>query len=161
MRDYIKTLRQLIGHRPIMLCATGVMVIDDKNRVLLQLRRDNNTWCQPGGIVEPSESVEEAAKREVFEETGFRVEELKLFKIYSGKEQHCIYPNGDEAYFVNIIYITKSYYREAQIDEIETKNIEFFHINNLPVEISPNSINPLDDLKKYLDSESLDEVLDL
>jgi 8-oxo-dGTP diphosphatase len=49
-------------------------------------------WNGPGGKIEPSESPEEAVKREVFEETGLEVSELKnvgLLEFYfgSGKKE--------------------------------------------------------------------------
>ncbi|MDQ0342650.1 8-oxo-dGTP pyrophosphatase MutT (NUDIX family) [Lederbergia wuyishanensis] len=38
--------------------------------------------------------MEEAAKREVLEETNLTIHEMNFFKIYSGEQQHHIYPNG-------------------------------------------------------------------
>lgn len=57
-------------------CA-GAVVRDDSGRVLL-VRRANEPsrglWSIPGGRVEAGESAEEAARREVREETGLDVE---------------------------------------------------------------------------------------
>lgn len=147
MDGYIKTLRKLVGHIPLVLCAAGVMIIDEKNGVLLQHRNDNNTWGIPGGIIEPGENIEEAAKREVYEETGLNVDEIKLFNIYSGEEQHYTYPNGDEVYFINIVFITKIYQGDIVADGIESKEVSFFDIDNLPQEINPTNITNLQELK--------------
>lgn len=57
--------------------AASVLVHDDAGRVLLVERgRGANIgrWSLPGGRVEPGESVEAAAAREVAEETGLQVE---------------------------------------------------------------------------------------
>jgi ADP-ribose pyrophosphatase YjhB (NUDIX family) len=45
--------------------AASAVVIDDKNRILLQKRRDNNLWSLPGGGMEIGESIEETIIREV------------------------------------------------------------------------------------------------
>lgn len=48
--------------------ASGLVV--DDGRVLLVRHRTLGGWVQPGGHVEPRETPDEAAVREVFEETG-------------------------------------------------------------------------------------------
>jgi 8-oxo-dGTP diphosphatase len=58
-------------------CAAGV-VVDDDGRVFIQRRSPTrklfpDTWDIVGGHLEPGESVDEALRREVEEETGWRV----------------------------------------------------------------------------------------
>ena len=52
-------------------------------RVLLTRREDFDVWCLPGGHVEPGESAEAAAVREVREETGLVVELTRHVGTYS------------------------------------------------------------------------------
>lgn len=40
------------------------------------------SWLLPGGGIEPGETAEEAARREVWEEIGCRVDRLRLFAVY-------------------------------------------------------------------------------
>jgi len=138
--------RKMVGHLP----AAGAIIVDEKNRVLLQLRTDNNKWSIPGGAIVLGETTEEAAKREVFEETNLIVEELSLFNVYSGEEQHWIYPDGNEVYFISIVYITNKFSGTMKVDGIEGKELKFFAIDNLPQEITPCNKPILNDVKNRL-----------
>ncbi|WP_346887436.1 NUDIX hydrolase [Clostridium sp. UBA1056] len=138
--------RKLVGHLP----SAGVIIVDEKNRVLLQLRTDNNKWCIPGGAIILGETTKEAAKREVFEETNLVVEELSLFNVYSGEEQHWIYPDGNEVYFISIVYITNKFNGTMKVDGIEGTELKFFAIDNLPQDITPSNKPILNDVKNRL-----------
>lgn len=59
---------------PILPAAIAIIFNEDKTKVLLVKRKDIPVWVLPGGGIEPSESPEEAVKREVKEETGLDVE---------------------------------------------------------------------------------------
>ena len=69
-------------------------VVLENGKVLLTLRATDphkGMWCLPGGFIEWGESPEEGAKRELFEETGIRAEQLKLAGVYdsiSGPKRH-------------------------------------------------------------------------
>jgi len=151
MNEYLKNLRKLAGHIPILVCGASVIVENECGEILLQLRKDNGCWGYPGGIVDINEVVEEAAKRELFEEAGVVANSLDLFGVFSGREHYYIYPNGDEVSIVDIIYICKDYSGEARADFVESTDVRFFSINNLPNNISPPCI-PV--LKKYRESRS-------
>lgn len=53
--------------------AAGGAVFDDRGRLLL-VRNPEGVWLLPGGVLEPSESLATAARREVREETGIEIE---------------------------------------------------------------------------------------
>lgn len=144
-----------MGKRPIILTTAGAIVLDKENRVLMQHRGDNDLWGLPGGAVELGETVEETAIREVLEETGLNISNLNFFNIYSGEGQHYIYPNGDEVYFICITYYTRDYKGEIQIDGVESKEIRFFNINDLPSNIAPTIIYILDELRYKLNNNLL------
>ena len=63
-------------------------LIFDKQRILLTHRRDIDWWNLPGGGMELGETVEEAVKREVLEETGLEVEIEQLVGVYSKPQKH-------------------------------------------------------------------------
>lgn len=137
MTDYIRSLRKLVGHAPILQCGASVIVENDKGELLLQLRKDNGCWGYAGGSVELDEDVGEAAKRELFEETGLEACELTLFGVFSGKDMHYTYPNGDEVSNVDIVYVCKKYRGELRADGCEVSELKFFSAHEIPENLSP------------------------
>lgn len=137
MSNYIMDLRSIVGHRPLLQVGASVIVEDNKGRILLQKRSDNHCWGYAGGSVELDEEVEVAAKRELYEETGLIANSLDMFGIFSGKDTHYIYPNGDEVSNVDIVFICKNYSGKLKRQEDEVEQLKFFDIEEVPKEISP------------------------
>jgi 8-oxo-dGTP pyrophosphatase MutT (NUDIX family) len=143
-------LRKIVGHRPLLQVGASVIVEDKEGRILLQLRSDNHCWGYAGGSVELDEDVEEAAKRELFEETGLVAKELTLFGVFSGKDTHYVYPNGDEVSNVDIVYICKDYSGDLLCQEGEVDELKFFPIDQIPDNIS----KPIEkQLRQYIASK--------
>lgn len=68
------------------LLTVDCVVIDAGNRVLLIQRRNppfEGHWALPGGFVDLGESVEDACRREVLEETGVVLRKIELVGVYS------------------------------------------------------------------------------
>jgi 8-oxo-dGTP diphosphatase len=85
------------------LLTTDCVISDHEARVLL-IRRKNEpfegAYALPGGFVDIGETVEAACRREVFEETGIAVGELRLVGVYSDPFRD---PRG---HTVSIAYMT-------------------------------------------------------
>lgn len=147
--EYIKKLRQYIGHDPILICACGCLIYNEKGQLLLQKRSDDNLWGNPGGSMELGEEIYETLKREIKEETNLELDEknLKLFIIYSGEGQHHIYPNKDEVYIVNIIFEAREYKGELKKD-LESVDFKFFDIDDLPENVTKPFKDVMRDLKE-------------
>lgn len=137
MSDYIMDLRKIVGHRPLLQVGASVIVENDCGDVLLQKRADNHLWGYAGGSVELDEIVEEAAKRELFEETGLIAQDLELFGVFSGKDLHYVYPNGDEVSNVDIVYLCKNYGGTLKRQESEVEQLAFFSPDALPENLTP------------------------
>ena len=152
MSSYILDLRKVVGHRPLLQVGASVIVEDEFGRILLQLRNDNHCWGYAGGSVELDEDVEEAAKRELLEETGIIANQLILFGVFSGKDTHYVYPNGDEVSNIDIVYVCKDYCGELRCQPEEVAELRFFEANKIP----DNLFKPIEKpLKKYLESRHL------
>jgi mutator protein MutT len=143
MNEYIKSLRKFVGHAPIIVCGASVILVNSNGEILLQKRRDNGCWGVHGGAVELGEETEEAAKRELLEETGLTANSLELFGVFSGKDMHYVYPNGDEVYIIDIVYICRDYSGVLKAEQSEVSELRFFAVDNLPENISPPQRKPL------------------
>src|SRR5262249_9981196 len=68
---------------PIFRIGVFALIFDDEGRILLGHRRDIDWWNLPGGGMEAGETVDEALRREVREETGLEAEVEQLVGVYT------------------------------------------------------------------------------
>ena len=130
---YITDLRKHVGHAPLIGVGATTLVFNEKNELLLNLRTDTNTWGIPGGSMELYESIEETAMRELKEETGICAEVLELVTVLSGKDFYFEYPNGDKMCTVIVLFKVLNYKGTVKISDGESKKLQFFALNDLPV----------------------------
>lgn len=150
MAGYIMLLREKVGHAPLLQCAGSIIIENEKGEVLLGRRTDNHKWGYAGGSIELGETIEECAKRELYEETGLIADEIEFFMINSGEETHYTYPNGDEVYNVEIIYICRKYHGELCKQDEELEELRFFSMKEFPnMEEISDPIRPV--FRKYLE----------
>lgn len=118
------------------LCGASVIIYNG-DYLLLQRRRDNGCWGYHGGRIEVGEVVEEAAKRELFEETGLSAGSLTLFGVFSGPNLHHVYPDGNEFDIIDIVFISDDFSGEPKMQESEVTDLRWFHYTQIPDNISP------------------------
>ena len=136
MNNYIKTMREKVGHDMLIMVGAGVFVYKD-GKVLLQKRKDNGSWAQHGGAMEIGETLEDAARRELKEETGLTAGNLEFLGVFSGKELLYTYPNGDKVCMVVASYVCQDYSGDLLLETDETSELKWFDINKIPENISP------------------------
>ena len=71
--------------RPSVTADIAVLRLEEVPEILLVKRKDNpfqGMWALPGGFMEMEESLEDAARRELLEETGIKAGELIRFDSY-------------------------------------------------------------------------------
>jgi len=130
---YVEELRKVVGHRPLILVGAVVVLVDPTGRLLLEERKfPEGLWGLPGGLMELGESTIDTAKREVLEETGLLVEELKLINVYSGPNHFVVAKNGDEYYVVTTACYSDDYNGELVVDQEESLSFKFFSPEELP-----------------------------
>lgn len=130
----------------------GVMVLKE-DKVLLGKRHDDpekarselsgeGSWTMPGGKVDFKETVENAAKRELFEETGIKAakDDLKFFSVTDEIKE--------DVHFVTIGFIIRNFENNPEVKEPEEiTEWKWFELNNLPNPIYPPSAKILDKYK--------------
>ncbi|MBK3494242.1 NUDIX domain-containing protein [Viridibacillus sp. YIM B01967] len=129
--SYVSEIRKLVGHLPLIIPGSVVLIVNEMNEVLLQHRSDGG-WGLPGGLMGLGESLEETAKREVLEETGLVIDDLKLLGVFSGTDYYFKVANGDELYSVTAVFLTRNAKGEMLKDDVETLDLQYFNVDKLP-----------------------------
>lgn len=112
--------------------AVDCIVLLNGKVVLIERANPPKGWALPGGFVNYGETVEEAVRREVKEETGLSLSGLEQFRVYSA-------PNRDpRGHCVSVIFVARGRgklkagddartYRLVERDEVIRENLVFDH----------------------------------
>lgn len=131
MKDYLKWIRSKVDKEQIILNFAGGLIENNEGEILLQKRSQaGEHWGFPGGVMNLGESAEEAAIREIKEETGYDVIASELIGIYTKYFE--TFPNGDKAQTVVFFFRMKIIGGGIKIDELETFDLKFFNLNQTP-----------------------------
>ncbi|MCY7794543.1 NUDIX hydrolase [Bacillus spizizenii] len=105
-----------------------VIVLNENQQILLVKRKDVPLWDLPGGRVDPEETAEEAAVREVLEETGYSAALSAKIGVYQR-------PKFQDEQHVFAGYITGG---QAIANGMETAGLKWFSLQRLPLFMVPN-----------------------
>ena len=129
-------LDERASHIPFIQTGAAVIIKNSNDEILLQERTDREEWSLPGGCQELGEELLNTAIREIYEETGIKLNsnDIKLIDTLSGPKRKNTYPNGDIVYNNTSLYYAEVW--DTDISNIrensETKRLQFFKIDELP-----------------------------
>lgn len=132
---------------------SAAIVVDKNNRVLLGRRKKEpnfGRWVLPGGKVEPFESIEDAVRREVAEETGLHVVvtgQVGTFQIIDpDKQEHRVIvyswaePTGGDispdSDLSQLTWVTPEEARRLDLTEIVQQVLTYARWLDAPVELT-------------------------
>lgn len=126
------TIADTGGNRSIMgspLVGVAVIVVRG-GQVLLGKRKNSHgagTWALPGGHLKYNESIEDCAKREAFEETGLRIENIR----YGGFTNDIF--EKEQKHYVTLFVVSDDAHGEVELKEPDKcERWAWFFWNGLP-----------------------------
>ena len=138
--DYIHELRKVTGPRKLILNSAGAVIVRD-GRILFQRRTDNGKWGLIGGLLEMNETYEQAALREIREETGLEVRLEAFLGIFHN--HHMVWSNGDAAHVISAMFTASAGSGEPRTDG-ESFELRFFGKDEIPELFAEDHIAALD-----------------
>jgi len=150
--DYESTLKSLMNHPGYATPKIDVRaaVIKD-NKILLVQESSDKKWAMPGGWADVGDIPSEVAIRETYEESGYKVEPVKVIGVYDANR---LGGHLELFHAFKIIFLCDLIGGEAKISD-ETLDVGFFPFDNLPP-LSLNRTNQkhIDEIILHLKSEN-------
>ena len=149
LNEYSQTEKKTKKHARV---GVGVIVINKDNCVLLGKRNkaakrthsklnDNWDWSLPGGGLEYGEEIEDCAIREVKEETGLDIKNVKIFSVTNDVDKL--------AHWITIGTYSKEFSGKPSLTEPDKfTEWRWFPLDNLPSNIFFPSARSLENFKK-------------
>ena len=130
---YIRKIRQLVGHQPLIMTSASGALVNEQEAVLLQERAD----------------TEQTVVRKFKEDAGIAVEPQRLLKILD--HDTYTYPNGDVVQPVNAFYLVRrTTARQYPIKPSETVRTRYFGLHESPHFFNQQHAEMWAVLKEYL-----------
>ncbi len=130
MPDFVRRLREHVGHAPLWLLGATAVVVRGDGQVLLVRRSDDGRWTPVTGIVDPGEHPAVAAVREAGEEAGVECEVEALVAV--SVTEPVRYPNGDVSQYVDHTFRCRYVSGEARVVDGEASEVGWFDPDAMP-----------------------------
>lgn len=103
-------------------------ILTCRGRLLLERRRDSDTWGLPGGGCKKTETGREAIAREIYEELGLRIpkEQFRKLDVYDDPGRIAAYRDGSVWRMVIVVYGLDFEEEPVMRISAESKELRFF-----------------------------------
>lgn len=132
MNLYHRDIRQYIGKRSMIRVKAAVVAQNESGEILLLKRQGKDVWGLPIGNLKPGESMEDAAARELWEESGLTADAMRLIDLISGPQYMKKYRNGDEEYYVIGVYSASGLRSAIELPPESDISLKYFNLDLLP-----------------------------
>ena len=106
------------------------IILLKEGKILLVKHTYSESWYLPGGGLKKKETFQQAIERELKEELGISISNLKL---------HGVYNNFFEGKNDSIVVFKSKNFSEPNKKNIEIEKVSFFELNHLPEKTSPGT----------------------
>ena len=143
LRSILMYLLGLVFRHPV--TGTNIVPLLPDDRIVLVRRRDTGKWALPGGMVIWGESIPSTVKRELAEETGLELIEIRrLVGVYSS-------PYRDSRVHSICVVVAASVRGKMAVEDLlEISEVKAFRLDELP-SFDQLSYDNSQQLQDYLD----------
>jgi 8-oxo-dGTP diphosphatase len=135
----------------------GVLVMR-RGRVLLGRRRGSHGegyYAAPGGHIEFGESFEQAARREVREETGLEIADLKLLSLGN----YVFIREDGERHYIDVDFVCEAPTGKPQLVEPEKcDGWDWYNLDDLPKPLFIGTRRMIESLRSGVTLKNLSEI---
>lgn len=112
------------------LTTDAIVFVKDKGTFVLLIQRKaepyRNMWALPGGFIEIDETLENACKRELLEETGLELERMTQFKTYDSVDR------DPRQRTISIIHFAELNTKQKVVGGDDAAQAKWFSLDKLP-----------------------------
>jgi len=127
-----------VGYATPKVDVRGVVFRDDA-LLFVRERVDNNRWTLPGGWADVGDMPSQSVEREVFEESGYQTQAVKVLAIYDRRRHGHVPANPYHIY--KIFFLCRLIGGEAAVSA-ETDGAVFFREDEVPPDLSLGRVTP-------------------